>query len=119
MRNSKTHTSATFKKKLPKCSTIFYAYSDLQRKYGELISKREDVIEFKANVKLEKFPLGESFTTDFLITTTSGTEIREIIYRNQLFKKSKLEQLSASRAYWREKGITNWGIVVDAETRTN
>ena len=114
MRNSKTRT-ATIKSKLPKCVTIFYAYSELQYKYGEQLSKRDDVLEFKANVKLDNFPLGDSYTTDFVITTTDGrTIIRECIYQDKILKPSNIKLLDASRDYWLSRGCKDWGIVIDA-----
>ena len=112
MRNSKTRTS-TIKSKLPKCSSVFYAYSELQHKYGVLLSQRDDVLEFKANVKLEDFPLGDSYTTDFVITTKDGkTLIRECVYKDKLLKPLTIKLLDASREYWLSRGW-NWGIVVD------
>ena len=52
MRNSKTRTK-TLKKKLNKCKNIFYAYNELQYKYGNILDEREDVLEFKCNVKIK------------------------------------------------------------------
>ncbi len=52
MRNSKTRTK-TLKKKLNKCKNIFYAYNELQYKYGNILDEREDVLEFKYNVKIK------------------------------------------------------------------
>lgn len=115
MRNGKTNSSSTFKKKIPKCTTTFFAYSNLQQRYGEILSTRDEVIEFKANVKLEGFSLGDHYTTDFLITTAKGLQVRETLSRNQLFKKSKIVLLDASREYWLSKGITDWGLVVNEE----
>ena len=108
MRNSHTRTS-TIKKRLSKCSGIFYAYSPLQLKYGELLSKRDDVVEFKANVKLDNFPLGDSYTTDFVITLANGqTVIRECSYKDRLLKPLTIKLLDASREYWLAKGF-KWG----------
>lgn len=113
MRNTHTRTK-TIKKKLPKCQGVFYAYNELQEKYGELLSKREDVLEFKANFKLKDFPLGDFYTTDFVITTVDGkTLIRECVYREKILKPSNIKLLDESRAYWLSKGIKNWGIVVN------
>ena len=113
MRNSKTH-SQTIKCKLPKCSLVFYAYSDLQLKYGKELSTREDILEFKTNVKLEDFPLGDSFTTDFVITTTDGrTLIRECVNKNKILRPSTIRLLDASRLYWLSKNVKDWGIVID------
>ena len=113
MRNSKTRVS-TIKKHLPKCADVFYAYNSLQDKYGELLSKRDDVLEFKANIKLVDFSLGDSYTTDFIITTIDGrTLIRECVFKDKLLKPMTIKLLDASRAYWLSKGIKDWGIVVD------
>lgn len=114
MRNSKSHVQCT-KSKIPKCTSTFYSYSVLQRKYGELLSKRNDVLEFRANVKLDQFPLGNTYTTDFVITTTEGrTVVRECIYKDKLLKPCNIKLLDASRAYWQSRGIIDWGLVVDA-----
>lgn len=57
MRNIKTRTK-TMKKKLNKCKNIFYAYNDIQYKYGELLEERKDSVEIKCNVKID-FELGK------------------------------------------------------------
>ena len=75
MRNSKSHIQ-TVKQKLNKCSGIFYSYSELQQKYGEQLSKRDDVLEFKANVKLDNFPLGDSYTTEYPRGTATCRSVR-------------------------------------------
>ena len=114
MRNSKSHTQ-TIKKKLPKCISTFYAYNSLQLKFGELLSSRDDVQDFKANVKLDGFPLGDSYTTDFVITTTEGkTFIRECVYKDKILKPLTIKMLDASREYWISRGYKDWGIVIDA-----
>ncbi len=114
MRNSKTRAS-TIKSRLPKCVNVFYAFSELQQKYGEQLSRRSDVSEFKANIKLEGFPLGDSYTTDFIITTNDGkTLIRECVYKDKLLKPMTIKLLDASREYWLSRGFKNWGIVIDA-----
>ena len=112
MRNRKSHVSCT-KIRMPKCIGIFYAYSPLQLRYGELLSKRDDVVEFKANVKLDNFPLGDSYTTDFVITLANGqTVIRECAYKDRLLKPLTIKLLDASREYWLAKGF-KWGLVIN------
>ena len=49
---TKTHNK-TIKKKLNKCKTIFHAYNDRQFRYGEVLDKREDILEIRCNVKLD------------------------------------------------------------------
>lgn len=55
----------TIKKKLNKCKNIFYAYNDIQFRYGEVLDKRSDIVEIRCNVKLDGFILGDNYTTDF------------------------------------------------------
>ncbi len=71
MRNSKTRTK-TLKKKLNKCKNIFYAYNELQYKYGNILDEREDVLEFKCNVKIN-CSLGPDYSTDFYIIKADGS----------------------------------------------
>lgn len=89
MRNSKTH-SITIKRKLPKCSTYFYAFSELQHKYGKQLSEDENVLEFKANVKLEGF---EIFMVDMTrwpksieedVEDNRGKQIRDYLLDNKV-----------------------------------
>lgn len=52
MRNKNTH-SITLKKKLNKCKAIFYAYNDLQFKYGDILDANNEIAEIKCNVPIE------------------------------------------------------------------
>ena len=86
MRNSKSHT-ITLKKKLNKCKGTFYAYNDIQFRYGDVLDKREDILEIRCNVKLDGFILGDNYTTDFYCTKDNNEiMIRECVYQNSLFK---------------------------------
>ena len=64
MRNKKTH-SVTIKKKLSKCKLIFYAYNDLQYKYGCQLDVDSDIAEIKCNIPIDECELGDSYTTNF------------------------------------------------------
>ena len=115
MRNRNNH-DITFKKKLAKCSRVFRAFSDLQLKYGELLDQNIEILEIKANVLLKGFELGETFTTDFVCTKKDGDlMVRECVYQKNLLKPSTIKGLDASRNYWLARGITDWGIVLDAQ----
>ena len=50
MRNSNTH-SLTMKKKLKKDKSIFYAYNELQYRYGIKLDDNPDILEIQANIK--------------------------------------------------------------------
>ena len=83
-----------------------------------LLEKSDDsILEFKCNVVLDDFELDGTYTTDFLITKTNGDIlIRECVFRNRITKPLNIKLLDASYRYWTNRGITNWGIVVNEET---
>ena len=114
MRNKNTH-SLTIKKKLKKSRKLFCAYSELQLKYGERLDENNDIVEIRANVNLEGFDLGESFTSDFVCTKQNGElMVRECTYKKHLLRPTTLRQLDASRSYWLSRNVEDWGIVLDA-----
>ena len=112
MRNSKSHT-ITLKKKLNKCKGTFYAYNDIQFRYGDVLDKREDILEIKCNVRID-CELGNNYTTDFyVVKNDESIMIRECVYKKSLLKPMNIKLLDASRNYWISKGISDWGIVLD------
>lgn len=59
--------------------------------------------------------LGE-FTTDFVcVKTNNDLMVRECVQRNHLTKPLTVKLLDASRDYWLRHGVTDWGLVIDAE----
>lgn len=113
MRNRNNH-SVTFKKQLNKCGRVFRAYNELQLKYGSLLDLNDDVIEIRFNVLLKSFELGDSYTSDFVCTKKDGSlMIRECVFKKNLLKPSTIRILDASRRYWFNKGVFDWGIVLD------
>ena len=114
MRNSKTH-SVTMKKKLTKCQTVFNAYNDLQYAYGTKLDNNQDIVEIKCNVKLTDCLDGEHYTTDFYCVKTNGEAmVRECVYKDKLLKPMTAKLLDMSRNYWLSKGVSDWGIVLNA-----
>ena len=115
MRNRNNH-SVTFKKKLVKSKKLFRAFSELQCKFGEMLDQDKDILEINSNVLLSEFELGDSYTTDFVCIKKDGsTMVRECVYRKTLNKPLTVKLLDASRNYWLNKGIQDWGIVLDVE----
>ena len=113
MRNKKTHSLA-IKKKLSKSEKMFTAYSELQLKYGEELDKKDDIDEIKFNYLLSDFVLGDSYTTDFVCVKSNGElMVRECVLKKNLLRPSVLKILDCSRNYWFERGVTDWGLVVD------
>ena len=113
MRNKNTH-SVTLKKKLSKCKGIFYAYNDLQYKYGEQLDSNKEIAEIKCNVPIDVQELEGSFTTDFYCVKTDGDIlVRECVYKEKLLRPQVIKMLDASRNYWLSKGINDWGLVLN------
>ena len=113
MRNKNTHT-ITLKKKLSKCKSIFYAYNDLQFKYGDQLDANPDIAEIRCNVPIEECELGTTYTTDFYCLKTNGDAlVRECVYKEKLLRPQTIKMLDASRDYWLSKGIKDWGIVLN------
>lgn len=103
------------KRKLEKCNEICKTYDDLQLAYAIQLSKAEDVLEFKCNILLEGLEEG-CYTTDFVCTKINGEiMVRECTYRKMLVKPLTAKLLEASRQYWIRRGISDWGLVIDAE----
>ena len=113
MRNKNTH-SITLKKKLNKCKAIFYAYNDLQFKYGDILDANNEIAEIKCNVPIECSEIEGSFTSDFYCIKTNGDIlVRECVYKEKLLRPQVIKMLDAGRNYWLSKGIKNWGIVLN------
>jgi len=113
MRNKNTH-SVTLKKKLNKCKSIFYAYNDLQYKYGDYLDGNGEIAEIKCNIPIETDELEGSYTTDFYCVKANGEIlVRECVYKEKLLRPQVIKTLDASRNYWLSKGIKDWGIVLN------
>ena len=116
MRNKSSNVQVT-KKRLSKCEGVFRSYSDIQLRYAASLEDDDSILEFKCNVVLDNFELDGTYTTDFLITKTNGDIlIRECVFRNRITKPLNIKLLDASYRYWINRGISNWGIVVNEET---
>ena len=118
MRNSKSKVRCE-KRKLPKCEDLLRLYSPMQSRYADLLQADDSVKTFRCNVPLESCDAGDGFTTDFVITRTDDTVmVRECVYRKHLSKPMTIKLLTASFRYWSEKGVKDWGLVVDKDGST-
>lgn len=113
MKNTRTHNK-TMKKKLLKCKTVFTAHNELQYKYGDILDQRIDILEIKCNVPFENCEY-DYYTSDFYCIKTNGeVMVRECLFQSKLSKPSICKLLDFSRNYWESKGVSDWGIVLDA-----
>ena len=111
----KNYKGQCIKKKLSKCKAVFRAYDDIQLFYADVLEANENVTEIISNVALEDTQLSE-FTTDFVGTLYTGDYmVRECVFRKNLSRPHTLNRLDASRIYWLKRGVSDWGIVIDAE----
>jgi hypothetical protein len=81
-----------------------------------MLEADDNITEFRCNVPVVDFVLTDgAYTTDFVCTLTSGdVMVRECVERNLLTRPSKIKMLDASREYWADRGVTDWGLVIDA-----
>lgn len=103
------------KKTLTKSKEICRTYDPIQNKYADLLEESSEIKEICCNVLLDNFSEGE-YTSDFVCTKTNGDKmVRECIQRDKLSKPMNVKLINASRDYWLNHGILDWGIVTNAE----
>lgn len=115
MRNS-TIKDRCEKKYFSKCTEVCKTYDAVQAAYAKKLQEREDIREFSCNVLLEDWFEGARYTTDFVCTKDDGEiMVRECLWRKNITRPKVARLLDASKAYWLERGVTDWGLVVNEE----
>ena len=103
------------KKLLSKSKEICRTYDLIQGKYAEKLEESPDIQEIRCNVLLEGLEEGE-YTSDFVCVKTNGDlMVRECLQRDRLTKPMNAKLLSASRNYWAKRGVTDWGLIINAK----
>lgn len=102
------------KRTMSKCADgVVRTYNVIESKYAERLQENPDVKEFRCQVLLEGLEIGE-YCSDFVATKTDGDlMVRECVYRKHILKPMTAKLLDASRDYWRRRGVTDWGVVID------
>lgn len=102
------------KRAMSKCADgVARTYNAIESKYADMLQVNPDVTEFRCQVLLEGLEIGE-YCSDFVAVKTDGDlRVRECVYRKHLKKPMTVKLLDASRNYWRRRGVTDWGIVVE------
>ncbi|MDE7251387.1 MAG: Tn7 transposase TnsA N-terminal domain-containing protein [Acetatifactor sp.] len=102
------------KRSMSKCADgVARTYNAIESKYAEMLQENPDIKEFRCQVLLEGLEIGE-YCSDFVATKVDGElRVRECVYRKDLSKLKTAKLLDASRNYWRRRGVTDWGIVVE------
>ena len=103
------------KRSLPKCQGICKTYDAIQSAYADMLQNDDSISEFRCNVLMDDLDIGD-YTTDFVCTKSNGDlMIRECVFRSHLAKPMTVKLLDASRNYWLRRGVSDWGLVIDAE----
>ena len=103
------------KRTLKKCTGVFHSYSDIQYAYAETLEKDSSIKAFSSNVVLDGISEGE-YTSDFVCTKANNElMVRECVTRTHLTKPMTVKLLDLSREYWLNKGVTDWGLVINEE----
>lgn len=104
------------KRNMSKCADgVVRTYNAIEAKYAKKLEENSDVKEFRCQVPLEGLEIGE-YCSDFVATKVDGDlMVRECVYRKHLSKPMTAKLLDASRNYWRQRGVTDWGIVIEKE----
>ena len=96
-----------------KSKSICKTYDNLQRSYLEKLEANSDIQEIRMNIVLDSLP---DYMSDFVcVKNDGGLMVRECVYRKFLTKPMTVKLLDDSRNYWRNHGVEDWGLVIDAE----
>ena len=113
MRNTSSKVRC-IKQNFSKCGGVCRTYSPIQYAYADRLEHDETVREFKCNLELTDFSIDGKYTTDFFIVRTNGEiAIRECVRRDYITRPLHLKLLDASLCYWIERGVQDWGIVIN------
>lgn len=111
----KNYKGRCIKKSVGKAKEVCRTYDTLQLAYLDMLQEDGDIAEIRCNIPLDGQEIGE-YTTDFLCVKSDGDLlVRECVYRKLLLKPMTVKLLDSSRVYWLRRGVTDWGLVVDAE----
>lgn len=103
------------KRTLNKCAEICKTYDPIQFACADLLAADDGIKEIRCNVLLDGLEEGE-YTTDFVCVKADGDLlVRECVYRKHLTKPLTVKLLDVSWDYWQRRGVTDWGLVIDAE----
>ncbi len=103
------------KRSISKCKEVCRTYDAIESSYVVLLEEDKEIKEIRCHVALDGLTEGE-YTSDFVCTKSDGDiMVRECVFRKFLTKPMTVRLLDVSREYWRNHGISDWGIVIDEE----
>ena len=101
-----------------KCPEVCKTYDSVQTAYAKRLQTQEDIAEFRCNVPFEVDEGNEleRYTSDFVCVKGDGEiMVRECLWRKNITRPKAARLLDASKNYWLERGVTDWGLVVNEE----
>lgn len=103
------------KKDLSKSQEVCRTYDAIQSNYADILQNDNDIQEIRCNVLLDGLSEG-AYTSDFVCVKADGDlMVRECVFRKFLKKPMTVKLLDASRDYWINHGVSDWGMVIDEE----
>ena len=103
------------KKDLSKSQEVCRTYDAIQSNYADILQNDNAIQEIRCNVLLEGLLEG-AYTSDFVCVKADGDlMVRECVFRKFLKKPMTMKLLDASRDYWINHGVSDWGMVIDEE----
>ena len=104
------------KQSLPRFLSVCKTYDLVQEAYAKKLSEDEEVVEIRCNVPIEELFEDGEYTSDFVITKEDGSiAVRECVLRKNLLKPRMIKLLDFSQRYWRNKGVSDWKVIINAE----
>ena len=111
----RTQKTRCEKRQLRKSEEICRTYDKVQSACADYLDQREDVVRIRCNVELDGLKDGD-YTTDFVCEKENGElMVRECVQRKLIRKPMTVKLLDASKEYWLRHGVSDWGLVIDAE----
>lgn len=115
MRRKSYRGTRVEKRTLSKSKEVCRLYDALQSKYADMLQICNEITEIRCNVLLDGLEEGD-YTSDFVCVKSDGDlMVRECVFRKYLTKPMTVKLLDASREYWLRRGVSDWGLVIDAE----
>lgn len=101
------------KRTLSKSAEVCKLYDAIQSIYADMLQECKEVKEIRCNVLLEGLEEGE-YTSDFVcVKEDNNLMVRECVFRKFLTKPMTVKLLDASREYWLNHGVSDWGLIID------
>ena len=103
------------KRTLSKSKEVCRFFDAIQSSYADILQDSIEIKEIRCNVLLNGLAEGD-YTSDFVcVKADNDLMVRECVYRKYLTKPMTVKLLDMSREYWLNHGVSDLGIVIDAE----